>query len=73
MKKIKTTEDLYTCAVDLVRKNQNASPSFLQRNLKIKWEEANELLQKMENEKLIGPAPGAFPKVVYMKPKNDLA
>ncbi len=49
-------DPLYHEAVELVLKNQRASISFLQKELKIGYDRANAILGKMEEKGLVGPS-----------------
>ncbi len=54
----------YEEAVKVVRKENRASVSLLQRRLKIGYIAASRLIDKMENEGVIGEARGAKPRKV---------
>ena len=49
------SDDLYEQAVDVVSREGKASTSFLQRNLKIGYNRAADLIDRMESEGLISP------------------
>lgn len=49
-------DDLYNRAVQIVSRHQKASTSFLQRQLKIGYNRAADLVDRMEAEGVIGPA-----------------
>ena len=48
--------DLYTQAVEIVRTDKKASASYLQRRLRIGYNRAASLVERMEAEGIVGPA-----------------
>lgn len=54
-------------AVDIVRRDQKASASMLQRRLHIGYNAAANIIEEMENRGMIGPANGSKPREVYLK------
>lgn len=48
--------DLYAEAVALVRRDGNASTSFIQRRLAVRYDTALALMERMELEGIVGPA-----------------
>ena len=60
-------ESLYDEAVDIVLKDQKVSAAFLQRKLRIGYNTAIILLDKMEEDGIIGPATGtSTPRKILM-------
>lgn len=57
-------DETYRRAKELIGFKQTASAALLQRDLKISYAKAAEVLDKLESEKLIGPADGAIPRSV---------
>ena len=51
-----TGGDLYEQAVQVVLRDQKASTSYIQRRLQIGYNRAASLMERMENEGLVGPA-----------------
>ncbi len=49
-------EDLYTQAVNIVRNDKKASTSYIQRKLRIGYNRAAALIDRMEEEGIVGPA-----------------
>ncbi len=49
-------EDLYTQAVEIVRNDKKASTSYIQRKLRIGYNRAASLIERMEEEGVISPA-----------------
>ena len=48
--------DLYTQAVAIVRNDKKASTSYIQRRLRIGYNRAAALIDRMEEEGIVGPA-----------------
>jgi DNA segregation ATPase FtsK/SpoIIIE, S-DNA-T family len=57
-------DELFVEAVNAVRTQGKASPSFLQRKLKVGYMRAALLLELMEEKGVIGPANGAKPREI---------
>jgi DNA segregation ATPase FtsK/SpoIIIE, S-DNA-T family len=71
-------DDLYDRAVALVRADQKASTSYLQRRLGIGYNRAAGLIERMEQDGLVGPSNGAGKRELLMQrapattsPTND--
>ena len=60
---------LYKQALAEVLKTRKASAMALKRRLKISFNQANEIINRMEQEGLIGPANGTKSREIYYKPK----
>lgn|GEM_PF-6896701 len=61
-----TFEEAYRRAKELIGFKKQASAALLQRDLKISYAKAAEILDQLESEKLVGPADGAQPREVYL-------
>lgn len=61
---IEVNEDLITAATQLVRHENKATMSMLQRRLQIGWSEASRLIQKLEDLGIVGPYNGNKPREV---------
>jgi len=61
-----TPNETYRRAKELIGFKQIASAALLQRDLKISYAKAAEILEKLETEGLIGPAVGAQPRKVLL-------
>jgi S-DNA-T family DNA segregation ATPase FtsK/SpoIIIE len=48
--------DLYAQAVQVVMRDRKASTSYIQRRLQVGYNKAASLMEKMENEGIVGPA-----------------
>ena len=62
--------DLYDRAVNIVTKHQKASTSFIQRQLKIGYNRAADLIDRMEDEGIVSPANHVGKRDVLV-PKRD--
>ncbi len=58
-------DDLYDQAVGIVTETRQASISMIQRRLRVGYNRAARLIEKMEKEGVVGPADGARPREVY--------
>ena len=54
-------------AIEVVRDNQKASPTLLQRKLNIKFEKAVDIIDILEEKWIVWPIDGARPRDVYIK------
>ncbi len=62
------TDDLYEDAKKLVIKSGKASATFLQSKFLIGFARASTLIDKLEEDGIVGPAKGGIPrKVIYKK------
>ncbi|MGM0576609.1 MAG: DNA translocase FtsK 4TM domain-containing protein [Myxococcota bacterium] len=62
-------DELYDHAVRIVAETQNASISFLQRKLKIGYNRSARIVEKMEEEGIVGPSDGTSrPRDVFIDP-----
>ncbi|OGL23624.1 hypothetical protein A2791_02170 [Candidatus Saccharibacteria bacterium RIFCSPHIGHO2_01_FULL_46_30] len=57
---------LYEKAVMLITQKQAASTSFLQRNLDIGYDDAAILINRLENDGLIGKADGIHKRAIFV-------
>ncbi len=60
------SDALYEMAVALITQKQTASISFLQRNLDIGYDDAAVLIERLENDNLIGKADGIHKRAVFI-------
>ncbi len=58
-------DELYDQAVQIVTETRQASISMIQRRLRIGYNRAARLIEKMEAQGVVGPADGARPREVY--------
>jgi len=61
----------YDEAVALVTQLEYASTSYLQRRLRIGYNTAARIIEKMETEGIVGPAQGSRPREVLMRKERD--
>ena len=68
--RISITIELLFKAIDLVTESQQASASYLQRRLHIHYTEASDLVEQMEQLRIIGPAVNSDPRAVLLTPER---
>jgi DNA segregation ATPase FtsK/SpoIIIE, S-DNA-T family len=61
-----TYDEAYRRAKELIGFKKQASAALLQRDLKISYAKAAEILDQLEAENLVGPADGAQPRKVLL-------
>ena len=62
----RTDDDLYEVAREIVLMAGRASTSLLQRTLRIRYQRAAALMDRLEAEEIIGPADGIHPREVLV-------
>lgn len=60
------SDELYDQAISIVSETRQASISMIQRRLRIGYNRAARMIEKMEKEGVVGPADGAKPREVYV-------
>jgi len=60
-------DEMYDQAVALVTETRQASISMIQRRLRVGYNRAARMIEKMEEEGVVGPADGSRPREVYIK------
>ena len=63
-------DELYDQAVDLVRRQQSASVSMLQRRFRIGYNRAARIVDEMEAKGVVGPSEGSKPRQVLIQPQK---
>jgi S-DNA-T family DNA segregation ATPase FtsK/SpoIIIE len=66
-------DEKYDEAVELVAKSRQASISMVQRRLRVGYNRAARMIERMEHEGLVGPSDGVKPREVYVReiPADD--
>ncbi|BDR60227.1 DNA translocase FtsK [Lactobacillus xylocopicola] len=64
-------DEFYDQAVDLVRRQQGASVSMLQRRFRIGYNRAARIVDEMEERGVVGPPEGSKPRQVFLPPVKD--
>jgi len=65
-------DEKYDEAVALVAKNRQASISMIQRHLRVGYNRAARMIEKMEKEGVVGPADGSKPREVLIRGYGDI-
>jgi S-DNA-T family DNA segregation ATPase FtsK/SpoIIIE len=60
-------DEMYDQAVALVSETRQASISMIQRRLRVGYNRAARMIEKMEEEGVVGPADGSKPREVYTR------
>ena len=63
---VDSDDDLYNQALDIVKHNQKASATMLQRHLKVGYSRAARMIDELEENGVVGPSQGAKPREVYV-------
>ena len=58
-------------AVSVVAETRNASISYVQRRLKIGYNRSARIVEKMENDGMVGPQVGNRPREVFVRDPNE--
>jgi S-DNA-T family DNA segregation ATPase FtsK/SpoIIIE len=61
-------DEMYDRAIAIVAESRNASISYLQRRLKVGYNRAARMIERMEAEAIIGPQDGTKPREVFVRP-----
>ncbi|MBI2441707.1 MAG: DNA translocase FtsK [Lentisphaerae bacterium] len=65
-------EDLLQSAVAIIRETQRASVSLLQRRLKIGYNRAGRLMDRLEERGIVGPAHGSDPREILVDLEGEI-
>jgi len=66
------SDELYDQAVAAVSEMRQVSISMLQRKMRIGYNRAARMIERMERDGLVGPADGAKPRDVLVRPLGDM-
>jgi S-DNA-T family DNA segregation ATPase FtsK/SpoIIIE len=66
------TDELYDQALAVISEMRQVSISMLQRKMRIGYNRAARMIERMEREGLVGPADGAKPREVLIRPAGEL-
>lgn len=61
-------DEMYDQAIAIVAESQKASISFLQRRLRVGYNRAARMIERMESEGIVGPADGSKGRQIYANP-----
>ena len=64
-------DEMFDPAVAIVAETRNASISYVQRRLKIGYNRAARIIEKMEQDGMIGAQVGNRPREVFLRDQND--
>jgi len=64
-------DELYDAAVKIVAETRQASISMIQRRLRIGYNRAARLIEKMEAEGIVGPSDGSKPREVFISNQGE--
>ena len=65
------SDEMYDLAVRLVTEHRQASISWLQRRLRVGYNRAARMVERMEREGVVSPASGARPREVIARRLED--
>src|SRR5919106_2268357 len=65
-------DEMYDHAVAIVAETQQASISMIQRRLRVGYNRAARMIERMEREGVVGPADGAKPREVLIRPVGEM-
>jgi len=66
------TDELYDQALAVISEMRQVSISMLQRKMRIGYNRAARMIERMEREGLVGPADGAKPRDVLIRPVGEM-
>jgi len=64
-------DPVYDQAVDLVSRMEEVSVSKLQREMRLGYNKAAKIVERMEREGIVGPANGVKPRQVLIRPAGE--
>jgi S-DNA-T family DNA segregation ATPase FtsK/SpoIIIE len=66
------SDELYDQALATVSDMRQVSISMLQRKMRIGYNRAARMIERMERDGIVGPADGAKPREVYLRPLGEM-
>jgi DNA segregation ATPase FtsK/SpoIIIE, S-DNA-T family len=66
------SDDLYDQALATVSDMRHVSISMLQRKMRIGYNRAARMIERMERDGIVGPADGAKPREVFLRPLGEM-
>jgi S-DNA-T family DNA segregation ATPase FtsK/SpoIIIE len=66
------SDELYDQALATVSEMRQVSISMLQRKMRIGYNRAARMIERMERDGVVGPADGAKPREVLLRPVGDM-
>ena len=67
------SDELYDQAIAIVSEMKQVSISMLQRKMRIGYNRAARMIERMERDGVVGPADGAKPRDVLARPQSEIA
>ncbi len=64
-------DEMFDPAVAIVAETRNASISYVQRRLKVGYNRAARIIEKMEQDGMVGPQVGNRPREVFLRDPNE--
>ncbi|HEY6100176.1 MAG TPA: DNA translocase FtsK, partial [Anaeromyxobacter sp.] len=66
-------DPVYDQAIELVSRMEEVSVSKLQREMRLGYNKAAKIIERMEREGIVGPANGVKPRQVLIRPAGELS
>ena len=66
------SDELYDQALATVSEMRQVSISMLQRKMRIGYNRAARMIERMERDGIVGPADGAKPREVFLRPLGEM-
>ncbi len=67
------SDELYDEALAIVSEMRNVSISMLQRKMRIGYNRSARMIERMERDRVVGPADGARPREVLIRPIGEMS
>ncbi len=66
-------DPVYDQAIELVSRMEEVSVSKLQREMRLGYNKAAKIVERMEREGIVGPANGVKPRQVLIRPIDEVS